>query len=263
MRSARGTARRSPLPRRILRPRSMSRTLAPRLRIHRPRPDRPARAPATVRSTRGRDGRPRLGGRCGQEPRTARRYYQRPFPRRAGSPVLPSSRLSSSAPRQDRCARRRPRDAREGPSGTRLQLPPFVRAGVAAWRSTAVPRGRWDSGRRFARRGQALRRFVLTVLAVRRGSDPTTVAGRPGTGRAPRRRARACESCLWEQYVVSCAQQETSQRRCGDILARKLQCEASLSRSGPERRDPTSGVGTKSHGLPPKSKHVGRPAGHA
>ena len=141
MRSARLTARRSPLPRRILRPRSMSRTLASWLRTPRPGPDHPARAPSPACSTRGRDGRRRRAGRRGREPRTGRHSRRRPVPRRAGPRALLSRRFSSSVPRQDRCARRRAKDARAGPSGTRPRLPPFVRAGAAALRSTAVTSG--------------------------------------------------------------------------------------------------------------------------
>ena len=83
-------------------------------------------------STRGRDGRPRLAGRRGREPRTGRRCCQRHFPCRGGPSAPPSRRLSSSVRRQDRCARRRARDAREGRRGIRPRLPPFVPCGAAA-----------------------------------------------------------------------------------------------------------------------------------
>ena len=89
MRSARRSARRSPLPRRILRPRSMSRTRAPRLRTRRPDPDHPGRAQRPACSTRGRGGRRRLGGRRGQERRTVRHCRRRPVRCRAGLPARP------------------------------------------------------------------------------------------------------------------------------------------------------------------------------
>ena len=106
MRSARRTARRSPLPRRFLRPRSMSRTLAAWLRTPRPGPDHPARAPWPACSTRGRAGRRRRAGRRGRAPpnRSAFSPASCSASSRIASASCQASLLVSAAPRPMRAS---------------------------------------------------------------------------------------------------------------------------------------------------------------